>query len=216
MTSPSDTSAASRRLAELGHELRTPLGAILGFADAMRERAFGPLSERYVEHAGLIHDAGRRMLALIETMTDIAQLETGARRRPFETFDARAEVAEVVGLLAGKTANAGVALTTRSDDNPVVVTADRLAIGQILINLADNAIAATGAGGQVEIRVAAEGGDLVLSVIDSGGSRESGRTGLGLTLVRALCGLHAGGFDLHIDGGAGATAVARLPVIART
>lgn len=211
-----DDPVPTRFLAELSHELRTPLGAILGFADAMRSRAFGPLSLQYAEHAGRIHDAGRHLLELIDTMTEIAQTETGGRRPPFETFDVCAEVRQVVGMFAGPSAS----VRTTFAEPSIVVDADRLAIRRVLINLVANAIKAVPTGGAIAISLETDGADLLLIVDDNGPgipattSGDEG-TSLGLMLARALCRLHGGTLILHSQSGVGVTAVARLPVIAQ-
>ena len=216
MSTPPDDPVPARFLAELSHELRTPLGAILGFADAMRSLVFGPLSDRYVEHAGHIQDAGRHLLELIDTMTEIAQTETGGRRLPFETFDVCAEVVQVADMFAGR--STGVVATLA--DPEIIVEADRLAIRQILINLVANAIKAVPTGGAITIGIETDGADLLLIVDDNGPgvpatpSDEEG-AGLGLMLARAFCRLHGGTLIMHSQSGVGVTAVARLPVIAQ-
>jgi len=57
-------------LAQLGHDLRTPLTAIIGFADAMRAQTHGPLGERYALYAEMIHQAGLKMLEMVDGLTD--------------------------------------------------------------------------------------------------------------------------------------------------
>ena len=217
MSPPPDDPVPARFLAELSHELRTPLGAILGFADAMRSRAFGPLSDQYAEHTEHIHAAGRRLLTLIDAMTGIAQTEIGGRRRPFETFDVCAEMREVVEMFAGQSASVAAALAHPT----IVVDADRLAVGQIAINLIANAIKAAAPGGAVTVALEIDGADLLLIVDDNGPgvsptppSANDGM-GLGLMLASALCRLHGGTLALHSQAGVGVTAVARLPVIAQ-
>ena len=218
MSPPPDDSLPSRFLAELSHELRTPLGAILGFADAMRSRAFGPLSDQYADHAGHIHAAGRHLLELIDTMTTICQAETG-RRRAFETFDVRAEVRQVTDMFVGQSPGVTAPLVGPK----IVVCADRLAIRQILINLVANAIKAVPTGGAITVALESDGADLLLIVNDNGpgvsakpaAAADDGGQGLGLMLARAYCRLHGGTLVLHSQTGVGVTAVARLPVIAQ-
>ena len=214
MSPPPDDPLSSRFLAELSHELRTPLGAILGFADAMRSRAFGPLSDQYADHADHIHAAGRHLLELVDTMTTIGQAETG-RRRAFETFDVCAEVREVTDMFAGQ--SPGVAAPRVGPK--IVVDADRLAIRQILINLVANAIKAVPTGGAITVALESDGADLLLIVDDNGPGvsakpADDGQ-GLGLMLARAYCRVHGGTLVLHSQTGVGVTAVARLPVIAQ-
>jgi signal transduction histidine kinase len=199
-------------LAELAHELRTPLTSIIGFAEAMRARAFGPLSEAYVGGAETIAEAGRRLLALVEDMTDLAKLEEGRTSARWEVFDAAEVATEVAALLAIQADKAQVALSARGEATPV--KADRDAIRRLLINLAANAIAATPSGGKVEIATEAKAGELWLTVTDTGPGLGGAGEGLGLTLARALCARHGGSLSLTSDAGAGTLAIARLPVLA--
>ena len=199
-------------LAELAHELRTPLTSIIGFAEAMRARAFGPLSEAYVGGAETIAEAGRRLLALVEDMTDIARIEGEPRPIRREAFDAAAIAADVAALLAIQAQRAKV--TISAEGAPTEIRSDPDAIRRILINLAANAIAATPAGGGLRIAVGMDGDDLLLTVSDSGPGTGGAPEGLGLTLVRRLCGLLGGSLSITSAPGAGTVARARLPVLA--
>jgi signal transduction histidine kinase len=212
VTATSDPSKSPGALAALGHELRTPLTAIIGFADAMRERAFGPLGDKYIECAETIDQAARHMLALVARMTDLGP-ETGSR--PVQAFDASMTLNDVVRLLEAQASACDVTLTSAPPARSMPVEADELALKQIMINLLANALAATPQGGSVEVAVGADGRDLVITVADTGSGPPSDRgDGLGLTLVRALCAAHDGDFSLTNRLPTGALAVARLPVLA--
>jgi two-component system cell cycle sensor histidine kinase PleC len=196
-------------VAALSHELRTPLTAIVGFAEAMRLRAFGPLDEKYVESAQTIEQAARHMLELI------ARLTGGPERRQFRTFDAAMALAEVRRLLQAQADASGVSLNAALPAGPMTVEADPLALKQIMINLVANALVATPRGGRVEVSIEAEGRNLVIEIADTGpGPAPNLAEGLGLTLVRALCAAHGGGFTLKNGEPSGALAVARLPILA--
>jgi len=203
-------------LAELAHELRTPLTAIIGFAEVMREQTYGPLGGRYAECAQAIHEAGRHLLGLVNDMTDVARIADGRWSRPTESFDIREPVNEAMRLFSPLAQARDVRLSAAPPREPVIVVASRQAISQILTNLLSNAFNATPCGGSVTIEVAAEGPDLRLQVIDSGATEraDGAGEGLGLTLVRALCGVHGGRFDLALSD-TGAVATARLPIVAR-
>ena len=70
--------AKSQFFAQVTHELRTPLNAILGFSETIRQEMFGPVANpRYLEYAGLIHDAGAHLLSLINDLLDEARIEAG-------------------------------------------------------------------------------------------------------------------------------------------
>ena len=214
MTLPSDDPDRARFLAELSHELRNPLNAVIGFADAMRARAFGPLGDQYAAHAGHIHDAGRHMLTLIDAMTALADDD----RPAFETFDVRAEIAMAVAVIGeGPSPSTGGEGGREAAPPIITVRADRLAVRQIAINLIANARAAAGPDGVVTVALETDGADLLVIIDDNGPGispdAEAPRRGLGLMLVRRLCALHGGNLTLRSRTGVGVTAVARLPVI---
>src|SRR4029079_19407734 len=96
------TAAKSRFLANMSHELRTPLNAIMGFSDIMRQRLFGPMSDRYADYAHLIHDAGAHLLELINDVLDMSKIEAERFELSRETFDARDAVTGVLRLMRGQ------------------------------------------------------------------------------------------------------------------
>jgi len=204
-------------LAALAHELRTPLAAIMGFADAIRESAFGPLSERYRDCARSIHDAGAHMQSLIEAL----QSEDGPGRSGGSNtrFDIAALVLSTAGLFTEEARRAGLVLTVAAPANLPVI-ADPLSIRQILINLISNALRFTPPAGAVEIAVDEDRGDVLLRVVNTGAitgteaDAARGGRGLGLKLVRRLCADHGGVTALYEVEGGRVMAVARLPISA--
>ena len=189
----------------LAHELRTPLAAIMGYADAVRVQAFGPLSQTYVEAAESIHAAADHMLALVERLTSGADDDRQALST--ERLDARAVATEAMRLVEPG------ATELRLDAPPVLpVDADALTLRQIVVNLIANAVAAGAR--HVVLSLEASGGDLVLTVEDDGPGVAGISEGTGLSLVRALVAAHGGDFSLASRPEGGARAQARLPVLA--
>lgn len=213
MTTPSDTPPIPASLAALAHELRTPLAAIIGYADAMRERAFGPLSDRYVECAEIVEQAARHMLELVERMTGVETSGRQPERGQAGTFDAVAAVADAHRMLQGQADALGVSLVAELPTQPFPVEADALAVKQIVINLIANALAATPRGGAVNLTLQRSGKDLIIAVEDSGCGPVGAIDGVGLSLVRGICAAHAGDFVLLGRTGGGTRAMARLPVL---
>ena len=203
-------------LAELGHELRTPLTAILGYAGAIRERAFGPLEEKYADAAEAIHLAGLHLLAMVDAMTDIGRVERGQAAMPPVVFDMVDGVRTAVSMLQGEADRRAVALTTEPGAPEILVSADPSAVTRIVVNLVGNALKFTPAGGLINVGLTAQGAEVRLTVSDSGPGLTAGKAatgeGLGLLLVRALCGQHGGRFELTDAPGGGAMATVRLPI----
>jgi cell cycle sensor histidine kinase DivJ len=218
--------ATARFLAELSHELRTPLGAIVGFADAMRGRAFGPLSETYAEHAALICAAGRHLLDLTDDLADLAAVQEGRLDIQPEAFDAAPTIAEAVDLMSGHAQARGVVLRAELPNEPLMIMADPRRLRQIVFNLISNALKATPAEGSITVTAVARAGAMSLSVADTGvgiaaeelarlgeGRLEAGQGGIGLLLVRALAGAHGGTMHIQSAAGGGTTVSAQLPVL---
>ena len=91
----------SRFLANMSHELRTPLNAIMGFSDIMRQRLFGPMSDRYAEYAELIHESGAHLLELINDVLDMSKIEAERFELAREDFDARDAISRGAAADAG-------------------------------------------------------------------------------------------------------------------
>jgi signal transduction histidine kinase len=224
--------AMGERIAEVSHELRTPLTHILGFSEMIERQIFGPVSDRYVEYAGLIRKSGGHLLGLVNDLLDLSKMDAGRYEIEREAFDARAIVEEVVRLSVDAAANKGIALGMTTPETALNVSADSRALRRILINTLGNALKFTPEGGRVIIAAAAQEGVLVLDTIDNGpGIPEAERerlgqafergsgveriegAGLGLSLVRALAALHGGALSFHDAPGGGALVRVRLPVL---
>ena len=223
----------SRFLANMSHELRTPLNAIMGFSDIMRTQMFGPLTGKYAEYVGLIHESGRHLLDLINDVLDMSKIQAQRYELTREIFDIREPVSAALRLLRVQADEAGVKLRGSLPTGLIEANADRRALKQIVINLVSNAIKFTPAGGQITVNLRAYGDVLDLSVIDNGigisaedvsrlgrpfeqvgdTTRHIGGTGLGLSLVRAFAELHGGEMIIESRLGEGTTVTVRLPVL---
>ena len=229
----SQNAGKSRFLANMSHELRTPLNAIMGFSDIMRQRLFGPLSDRYAEYAELMHESGSHLLELINDLLDMSKIEADRYELALEEFDLREAVSAVLRLMRGQADRAGVQLRGLLPREPLDGNADRRAIKQIVLNLISNALKFTPQGGAVTVTTRAAGATLEIVVADNGvgisaedivrlgnpyeqaggAEQRSGGTGLGLSLVRAFARLHGGEMVIESELGAGTSVTIRLPVL---
>lgn len=221
-----DAQGKSLFFAGVSHELRTPLNAIIGFSDMMRSRLFGPLPGKYAEYADLIHDSGQHMLDLIGDVLDISKIEAGKYDLTYDRFDL-ADVVRSSLKMIGPSADASNVqlLPDIEDDLPIMLSADRRAVRQILLNLLSNAIKFTPKGGQISVFAGAERdleghltNRIVLRVSDNGVGMSAAEitkankayvqtasaqmtdqrgTGLGLSLVQSLVDLHDGAMDIQ-------------------
>lgn len=205
--------SANRYVAHLAHELRTPLGSIIGYADAMRAGVFGPLDPRYAEYAQIIHEAGRHMLAMAEDLLERTRLAEPITADARERTDVAEPVAWALRLLKLEAEAAGVELRLKRQEAMPVILADRRAIAQMVINLVANALRHTPRGGAVTVDMATDSGDILLNVRDTGSGMAPGSetVGRGLGLVRELVRAHAGTMTISSAPGAGTTVTLRLP-----
>ena len=223
----------SRFLANMSHELRTPLNAIMGFSDIMRQRLFGPMSDRYAEYADLIHESGSHLLELINDVLDMSKIEAERFELAREDFDARDAITAVLRLMRGQADRAGIQLRGVLPAGSLDCDADRRAIKQIAMNLVSNALKFTPKGGAVTLTVQGVGPVLELVVTDTGvgissgdlerlgkpyeqagdAEQKQGGSGLGLSLVRAFAKLHGGDMTIESVVGKGTTVTVRMPVL---
>ncbi len=139
------------RLVTVAHELRTPLGAILGFAETIRDRHFGDDMVRYMDYGGNIHYSAVHMLELVDSLMVMADIEAGQHSHVSDALDATEIVAGSVSMLNVRAAGAGVNLINDVPDDLPAVRGDRRALRQIILNLLSNAITFTPPGGRAGV-----------------------------------------------------------------
>jgi len=227
--------AASRSksefLANMSHELRTPLNAILGFSEMISSGASKP--EKHIEYAGIIHESGYLLLALINDILDLAKIESGGLSLRETNVDLAALIVESARLMAAKAKAGGLTIERDVPANLPMFYADERALKQVLLNLLSNAVKFTQAGGTISVfaRIEKDGG-LAFGVRDTGlGIAEDdlarvfqsfgqGRhdvvtldkgTGLGLPIVKGLIEAHGGTVTLESEVGIGTCVTVYLP-----
>jgi protein-histidine pros-kinase len=156
-------------LASMSHELRTPLNAIIGFTGTMLMKLPGPLNAEQEHQLRLVQASGKHLLSIINDLLDLAKIESGKVQVKLEPVDCRGVAEEVVQSLQPLAEGKGILLGIDGASTPVVVTADRRVLGQILINLVNNAIKFTDTG---QVRVClippSPDGGVRISVGDTG------------------------------------------------
>ena len=197
--------AKSRFLANVSHEVRTPLNGILGMAELLSGTRLDAEQETYV---AAIRSSGSALASLIDEILDFSKIEAGKVELSCESFDVAALVEGVAELLAPRAQGKSLEIaSTASADVPRRVLGDPVRLRQILLNLAGNAVKFTDVGG-VGLRVSrAEGDRLRFDIIDTGPgvpadrrtaifedfeqldnstTRRHGGTGLGLAISKRL------------------------------
>jgi PAS domain S-box-containing protein len=212
--------AKSAFLAHMSHEFRSPLNAILGFAEVIRGLHFGREQvEKYAEYGGYIHQAGTHLLALIDDILDIAKVEAGKLDLQTSSFDLSELLDECARMMRPMVDGRGLALHLTGNAAGLALTADRRRTKQMILNLLSNAIKFTHPGGRVELtahRMA--DGAIAISVADTGigmnddqiavalepfgrvenpAIKDPTGTGLGLPIVKNLIEAHGGRLQIR-------------------
>jgi signal transduction histidine kinase len=206
--------AKSAFLASISHDLRTPLNAIVGYTDMIRQRTLGPIAPAsYAAYIEDIHAGGSALLAMIDNLFDLANLERGRREFVFAPMHVNEAVRQAVAALEPEAARRHVNLMT---DLPLDVTikADASAVRQIVINLLSNAIRHSSPGGVVVVYCEVLPDDrIAMGVKDTGAGMsaeirerllnplsdpsdvytvEGRNAGMGMPIVKALIEAHQG------------------------
>jgi signal transduction histidine kinase len=154
--------------AHLSHELRTPMNAVLGFSDMMRQKMFGDLSDRYAEYANNIHSSGATALDLIDSILEVSRARTGTLSLVESTFDPASLVQEVVHDFEADAAQAGIKMEAHIRSLGIALHADRDKIRQVLSNLLSNALQYTAADGRVTVDLCHGHNGYCITIADTG------------------------------------------------
>ncbi|RTL51782.1 MAG: PAS domain-containing protein [Bradyrhizobiaceae bacterium] len=163
-------SAKTDVLARISHEVRTPLNAIIGFAEVMMEERFGALgNERYVEYMKDIRASGERVISIINDMLDLSRIESGKLDLAFDNQELNPLIEQCVAALQPHANRERIIVRTSLAHSLPDIQADARVLRQIALNLIGSSIHLAKAGGQVIVSTAmADSGEVVLRVRDTG------------------------------------------------
>jgi len=230
-----ERSAAARIefLSRLSHELRTPLNAVLGFSELLQMDANEPLTDRQLQRVQLISGAGVHLLRLVDDVLDISGIDAGQ----FKLHRVPTQLAPVVrDALSLNSDQQGLGAVVELDPIPASITvwADAQRLGQVLVNLINNACKYNRPGGRVRLSVEASSAQRVeISISDEGpgmteaeikqlfqpfkrlpsGADKPG-TGLGLTIVKMLTEQMGGSITVQSLPGRGSVFTVSLHTVA--
>ena len=221
-------------LAGIGHELRTPLSAILGLTEILLDDDASPLPASQHSSVETIRVSGMHLLSLINDLLDLDQITN--RMATLDLSEVRvADVARLALDLVRTTADKGGVRLELDDHTDVPpVRGDRRRLGQVLLNLLENAVKFTPAGGTVGVDVWRRDPETVVCTVwdtgigvdpgdharvfepftqvDSGLDRRYVGSGLGLTLADRFVALHGGRIELVSSLGTGSRFSVVLPI----
>ena len=231
------TASKSRFLANVSHELRTPLNAIIGFSEMLASPELAPTEPvKQREYAEIISNSGHHLLEVVNSILDMSKIESGSMQLLPEPFAAPQLVDQCCDMIQLKADQSNVTLIRDYSRDFEEIVADKRACKQILINLLSNAVKFTPAHGKVRVRLAMDGNRMAITVSDTGigiapsdltrlgdpffqasasHDREYEGTGLGLSVVRGLVGLHGGSITVESALRKGTSVTVRLPLDCR-
>ncbi|WP_374486357.1 ATP-binding protein [Zoogloea sp.] len=220
----------SEFLASMSHELRTPLNGIMGYAEFLRDTS----EDTNKEFAGIILDSSHHLLELVNSILDLAKIESGKMELDLSQEELQPLIERIVRTHYPPAEEKGLELRVDiAPEAPTEFVCDTTRLAQILNNLINNAIKFTDKG-SVRVQVGRDGDALRLAVTDTGSgipeemlphvferfrqvdgflTRRHQGTGLGLALVQELVKLMGGDVSLTSRLGEGSEFVIRLPLI---
>jgi PAS domain S-box-containing protein len=217
-------------VANVSHELKTPLTSISGYAETLLTDTPEPETTR--RFLSTIATNARRMQRLVDNLLDLARLEAGRWQPEREPIDVAEAARDTWDALRDGSRAVAVDFAVEVADDADTVLADADAIRQVLTNLLDNSLRYTPRGGRIVCRSRVEGDGVSISVADNGSgivpehlpriferfyrsdpsrSREEGGTGLGLAIVKHLVEAHGGRVSAESARGVGTTITCWFP-----
>jgi signal transduction histidine kinase len=222
----------SQFVANMSHELRTPLAAILGYAELMEEGLYEPLGEQSLAALARIRSNGKHLLGLINTVLDIAKIESGQFTLNMSEYSIEGVVETVRAATESLAQNKKLVLATEVAKSLPTGLGDEQRLTQVLLNLVGNAIKFTDTG-EVRVTANAVNGRFAVSVVDTGpgipehertkifeefhqvddsNTKAKGGTGLGLAIAKQIIEMHGGRIWVESTVGTGSTFQMELPV----
>ena len=228
-------------LANMSHELRTPLNAILGMTEGLEEEVFGIINDKQNKALNTIKNSATHLLSLINDILDVAKIESGNIDLEYTSVPVSYICFSSLPFIKQQSLQKRLKILSRITPNLPNLLADERRIRQVLINLLNNAVKFTPAGGTITlsayllppedaptqeknyIRIAVKDTGIGISPenmqklfqpfmqIDSNLNRQYEGTGLGLTLVKKIVDLHGGKVGLTSEVGVGSCFMVDLP-----
>ncbi len=229
--------AESRKdlVANVSHELKTPLTAIRGYAETLEDGAVTKpdTAQRFLRQ--ILNQCGR-LEALLGDLLTLSKIESQpSSGQTLETVDVGRLIREVVDVLTSQARAREVTFLLDLEDSPSPVQGDSAELERIFLNLLENAIKYNRLGGNIRVCVARSGEEAVVEVrdsgigippeakeriferfyrVDKGRARDEGGTGLGLAIVKHGVHRHGGSLEVESTLGKGSTFTVRLPLAA--
>ncbi len=218
--------------ANVTHEFKTPLTAIQGFAETLLAGAVED-SDNRMRFLEIIRNNSLRLARLTDDLLKLSQIESGNAQMEMRSVSVADLVESCVETARLQAQPRGLVVETDYEADLPEIKGDLVSLQEVLQNLLDNAVRYTQSGGRVSVRAAAQNGEVVISVSDTGigipkadqeriferfyrvdaaRSRELGGTGLGLSIAKHLVEAHGGRIEVQSELGKGSTFSVHLPI----
>jgi two-component system phosphate regulon sensor histidine kinase PhoR len=220
-------------VANVTHEIRTPLTAIIGYLETIKAGAINNINEtkKFID---IILKQAERLNRLVEDLLTISNVELDEIILNFESVSLNAAITNVISLVEAKAKLKKITIYNKVRENLPPIRADKDRLTQILVNILDNAVKFTPESGKVIIAADETDAYSVVSIIDTGigvpkdeiqrlgerfyrvdktRSRDLGGTGLGLSIVKHLMIAHGGRMEIESQLGRGTKVSLFFPVV---
>lgn len=219
-------------VANVTHEIRTPLTAIIGYIETLQQGAVHD-REQVGKFLQTIHNNAQRLNRLVDDLLTLSNIELGEAKIQLREVGVAEAIGEVLKTVAPQAVAKNIALEENLAEDVPPVRADRDRVFQILLNILDNAVKFTPEGGAIKITAAPKDAvTVVIRIADTGigipkneiprlgerfyrvektRSRDYGGTGLGLSIVKHLMAAHGGSMEIDSIPGQGTTVSLYFP-----
>lgn len=217
-------------VADVSHELKTPITSIMGYADTLLEGEYDRQTQK--EFLGVIATEARRMARLVTDLLELSRLDNNKKKTRKESFDLGQLVKDCQNKLAIEIKKKGHLVENFVTADVPPVFADKYDIERVVLNILTNSIKYTKDGGKIKIYVGFVYNDAYIKIIDNGigipeedlnriferfyrvdkaRSREFGGTGLGLSIAKEILDKNGGSIDIKSEVGKGTEVVIKVP-----
>ncbi len=230
----SDEKLQNQFIANISHDLRTPLNSIIGFSEALAGKIFGELNHKQQEYVEDIRISGIRLLGMINEVLDIAKIESHTLKLNYSPVNVNMLIDEVCNTLKPLLEKKNLKLI-KDVNTEIIFNADYIKLQQVLFNILGNAIKFSNENSEIKIEAYKTIKDIVIKIIDSGigidkkyhkkifkkfyqvendKTQQETSTGLGLTIAKEFIKLHKGDITIESEPNKGSTFTITIPHIA--
>lgn len=230
----SDEKLQNQFIANISHDLRTPLNSIIGFSEALAGKIFGELNQKQQEYVEDIRISGIRLLGMINEVLDIAKIESHTLKLNYSPVNVNMLIDEVCNTLKPLLEKKNLKLI-KDVNTEIIFNADYIKLQQVLFNILGNAIKFSNENSEIKIEAYKTIKDIVIKIIDSGigiekkyhkkifkkfyqvendKTQQETSTGLGLTIAKEFIKLHKGDITIESEPNKGSTFTITIPHIA--